>query len=277
MKPTGFQGDHFSLEGALELFKKAESPEEFEKLINTQNSHVNNLDLNEDGETDYIKVLEKQDGDVRAFVLQASLSENENQDIAVIEVEKSGDQKATLQIVGDADIYGKEIILEPSDNKLADADSEFYSYPADPPRNPVTIVNVWGWPCIQHTYRYTYNPWVSPWRWRSYPVWWSPWRPLSWTYWRPYRYSRQYPSYRIVSSRRIVKAHNLYSPNKAPAVTQRKRNQEPNTRSGNTRKNSETNRIRTNQNPERTRPVQKPPNNNKSQNQTIRKSRRGGG
>ena len=31
---TGLPGDQFSLEGALETFKKATSPEEFEKLLN---------------------------------------------------------------------------------------------------------------------------------------------------------------------------------------------------------------------------------------------------
>jgi hypothetical protein len=33
---TGVPGDNFSLEGALEMFRKAESPEEFEKMINTE-------------------------------------------------------------------------------------------------------------------------------------------------------------------------------------------------------------------------------------------------
>jgi hypothetical protein len=33
---TGLPGDNFSLEGALELFKKSASPEEFEKLLNTE-------------------------------------------------------------------------------------------------------------------------------------------------------------------------------------------------------------------------------------------------
>ena len=36
-------GDHFSLEGALELFKKSKSPEEFERLLNTPETKVNNL------------------------------------------------------------------------------------------------------------------------------------------------------------------------------------------------------------------------------------------
>jgi hypothetical protein len=35
-------GDHFSLEGALELFKKSESPEKFEALLNSPDSKVNN-------------------------------------------------------------------------------------------------------------------------------------------------------------------------------------------------------------------------------------------
>ena len=39
-------GDNFSLEGALEVFKKSESPEEFERLLNSADSKVNNLDLN---------------------------------------------------------------------------------------------------------------------------------------------------------------------------------------------------------------------------------------
>ena len=49
-------GDDFSLEGALAMFKKANSLEEFEKLLNEENNHVNNLDLNNDDDIDYIVV-----------------------------------------------------------------------------------------------------------------------------------------------------------------------------------------------------------------------------
>ena len=58
---TGLPGDHFSLQGAVEMFKKAGSIEEFEKLINTQSNNVNNLDLNADGEIDYVSVIDKSD------------------------------------------------------------------------------------------------------------------------------------------------------------------------------------------------------------------------
>src|SRR5687768_2273768 len=99
-------GDQFSLEGALELFKQSESPEEFEKLLNSPDSKVNNLDLNGDGYIDYVRVLDSYEGNVHAFILQAVIAESEYQDIAVIELEKLANGKAVLQIIGNEDIYG---------------------------------------------------------------------------------------------------------------------------------------------------------------------------
>src|SRR5689334_25152032 len=93
---TGLPGDNFSLQGALEMFKKASSPEEFEKLINEKDNGVNNLDLNEDGETDYIRVIDKSEKDAHAFILQVPVSTSESQDIAVIELEKTGDETANI-------------------------------------------------------------------------------------------------------------------------------------------------------------------------------------
>lgn len=56
---TGLPGDNFSLQGALQLFQNASSPEDFEKQLNTESNHVNNLDLNGDGDIDYIRVVDK--------------------------------------------------------------------------------------------------------------------------------------------------------------------------------------------------------------------------
>jgi len=42
---TGLPGDTISWKVAPELFKKSASPEEFEKLLNTEGNGVNNLDL----------------------------------------------------------------------------------------------------------------------------------------------------------------------------------------------------------------------------------------
>ena len=66
---TGLPGDNFSLQGALQMFQQSSSIEEFEKLINSEGNHVNNLDLNGDGDIDYVKVIDKADKDLHAFRL----------------------------------------------------------------------------------------------------------------------------------------------------------------------------------------------------------------
>ncbi|HLG38036.1 MAG TPA: hypothetical protein VI461_00160, partial [Chitinophagaceae bacterium] len=118
---TGLPGDNFSLQGALAMFQKAASPEDFEKMLNSEDNHVNNLDLNGDGDIDYIRVIDNTDKDVHAFVLQVVISEKESQDIAVIELEKTGDTTAVLQIIGDEEIYGEQVIVEPGDGGDDDA------------------------------------------------------------------------------------------------------------------------------------------------------------
>lgn len=50
---------------------------------------VTNLDLNQDGDVDFVRVNEFQEDDVRIFVLSVDISETESQDIAVIELEKT--------------------------------------------------------------------------------------------------------------------------------------------------------------------------------------------
>ncbi|HNP53615.1 MAG TPA: hypothetical protein PKK69_03335, partial [Ferruginibacter sp.] len=92
---TGLPGDQFSLPGALSLFKSSASPEAFEKALNEENNHVNNLDLDNDGQTDYVQVIDQSSENMHAFILRVAVSESESQDIAVIELEKTGDETAT--------------------------------------------------------------------------------------------------------------------------------------------------------------------------------------
>lgn len=200
-------GDHFSLEGALELFKKSSSPEEFEKMLNSPDAKVNNLDLNGDGYVDYIRVLDRQEGNVHLFILQAVVSEYESQDVAVIELEKLANGKAVLQIVGDEDIYGVTTIIEPTE--------EVRTYAGT--RSSSTVVNVWAWPTVQYVYGPRYVVWVSPWSWRARPVWWHTWRPVTYVHyysvWRPY-----HRHYVVAHSRRVVHAHAIYAPYRTTSV-----------------------------------------------------------
>lgn len=221
---TGLPGDNFSLAGALTMFKKAASPEEFEQLLNKQENGVNNLDLNADGNTDYIRVINKRDKDVNIFILQAQVSATESQDVAVIELERTGQENAVIQIVGDEDIYGDTTIVEPTGSTAGTYRSR--QFPSGGPRMafsyaPVSlgiVVNVWAWPCVRFVYAPAYRPWVSPWAWRRYPVWWRPWRPLGWVAYRPVRV-RYYPACTIVHTRRIVAAPVIYRPVRVTSVT----------------------------------------------------------
>ncbi|MBI1342689.1 MAG: hypothetical protein GC171_07145 [Terrimonas sp.] len=220
---TGLPGDNFSLQGALQMFQKAGSPEEFEKLINTENNNVNNLDLNGDGETDYIRVIDQSDKDVHVFVLQVPVSENESQDIAVIELEKTGDASAMIQIIGDEDIYGEEVIVEPDGGDAVDNDSKGPYLQAAPFTPERLVVNVWFWPSVRYVYGPVYRPWISPFRWRVYPNWWQPWRPYAWHIWHP-RCRVYHRSFAVVHTHRVIRAHTLYKPVRVSSVTVRSRN-----------------------------------------------------
>ncbi|MGE0772636.1 MAG: hypothetical protein AB7K37_13050 [Cyclobacteriaceae bacterium] len=198
-------GDHFSLEGALDLFKKSKSPEDFEQLLNSPDSRVNNLDLNGDGNVDYIRVISRQDGHIHAFIMQAVISPVESQDVAVIELEKLANGEAILQITGDADIYGIETIIEPTEEVYVNAGTSTRR----------RLVNVWTWPSVQYIFSPYYSVWVSPWGWYDWPWWWTSWRPVAYhvyhPWWRPYRnyysvcythriaYARIYRPYRTTS------------------------------------------------------------------------------
>ena len=225
---TGLPGDNFSLQGALAMFQKAGSPEDFEKLLNAEDNHVNNLDLNNDGDIDYIRVINNSEKNAHAFVLQAVVSETESQDIAVIELEKTGDASAVLQIIGDEDIYGEQVIIEPGDEGDEDADidnnndnrvahgpnTEHSSY------NSGVIVNVWLWPSVRFVYAPIYRPWISPWGWRHYPGWWKPWRPFAWHVWHPF-HRPYYAHCAIVHTHRLAYAHRVYIPHRVSSVTVR--------------------------------------------------------
>lgn len=222
---TGMPGDNFSLEGALDLFKKSGSPEEFEKLLNTESNHVNNLDLDGDGDIDYVRVVAKKDGNAHIFILQVPVTDKESQDIAVIELEKTGSEQATLQIVGDEEIFGEETIVEPGGEDVSRIDAEPAHngpYMENYDESSGVIVNVWFWPCVRYVYSPAYVVWVSPWRWHHYPGWWRPWRPIGWYAYHPYRV-RYRAGFVVVPSRRIVYAHRMYVPVRSSSVTVRTR------------------------------------------------------
>jgi hypothetical protein len=189
---TGLEGDHLDLEAVLELFKNSESPEDFEKKLNTESSNVNNLDLNLDGEVDYIRVIDTGDSISHALTLQVPINADESQDVAIIELEETSEDIVEVQIVGDPELYGDDYILIPESAGKSPA-----------------IVNVIFWTPVRFMWSPRYKPWVSPWKYRVYPSWFRPWKRRPWRVYRGgivvYR-----GSCRRVHRRSFFRAHTMH-------------------------------------------------------------------
>ena len=134
------------LKVVAKLFAEAKNLEEFETMLNNPDSAFCNLDLNGDGQVDYLRVVETGEGNKRLIVLQAILAKDIYQDVATIYVEKDENEQVTVQVVGDEYIYGTNYIIEP-----------VYVY------RPVIYDWFWGT---------TWVAWHSPWYWGYYPGWW---------------------------------------------------------------------------------------------------------
>lgn len=144
--------ENLDLEAVASIFGESKDLEEFEKKLNDPELKVSNLDLNEDGEVDYLRVLNNSEKDTHAITIQAVIGKDKFQDVATIDVEKDSKGDTKVQVVGDTYIYGTSYIIEP-----------VYVY------TPVIYTWFWG------PY---FRPWYSPFYWGYYPPYYRPWRPV---------------------------------------------------------------------------------------------------
>ncbi|MCQ2323596.1 MAG: hypothetical protein MJZ53_01920 [Paludibacteraceae bacterium] len=141
---------NLDLKVVAKLFGEAKNLEEFEMMLNNPDSAFVNLDLNGDGQVDYIRVIETHNGSQHLIVLQSVLAVDIYQDVATIFVEKDeATNQVSVQVIGDEYLYGSNYIIEP-----------VYVY------RPVIYDWFWSpyWTC-----------WNSPWYWGYYPLGWRPW------------------------------------------------------------------------------------------------------
>lgn len=104
---TGYAADGLDLKAVGELLKTAKDSEDLEKKLNEPNS-INNLDLDEDGKVDFIKVSGDDQNDIRVLKLTAVLSgSGDEQDVANIEIERTADDRANVQVHGNQQMYGR--------------------------------------------------------------------------------------------------------------------------------------------------------------------------
>jgi len=174
----GLPGDDLDLYAVLDLFQESKTIEDFEKSLNEEKTGIVNLDLNEDGNADFIKVVTEKDGDDFLFILQDAISEKETQDVAVISVSKDTAGKVTMQIIGDETLYGKDYIVEP----VSQPTESVTANPAYVGDDPVTVnvaattevIVVEATPVVQYVYSPVYVPYASPYYYGYNPYWWRP-------------------------------------------------------------------------------------------------------
>src|SRR4051812_11337057 len=75
----GLPGDNLDLRAVLSIFKQSANMEEFEKKLNAADTKVNNLDLNNDQQVDYLRVVDYGKDDFHSIVIQDPVSKTESQ------------------------------------------------------------------------------------------------------------------------------------------------------------------------------------------------------
>lgn len=172
-------------------FAQSSTVQDFENLLNDSSLMLSNLDLNQDGYVDYLRVVETVEGNTHVFVIEAVLGPDVYQEVATIVADVDNNSpNYNVQIIGSSFIYGPDYIIEP-----------VYV------TRPLILAHF----LIPH-----YRVWHSPWYWDHYPVcyryhttrYYSGYHAYINSYMRTHRYchsvnrahSYHYPSYRHLSN-----------------------------------------------------------------------------
>ncbi|NDP27873.1 MAG: hypothetical protein GZ087_10680, partial [Flavobacterium sp.] len=181
--------DNLDLRVVASIFGDSKNLQDFERQLNDPKLQISNLDLNNDNEVDYLRVIESMENRTHVIIIQSVLDRDVYQDVATIEVEKDYSNDVHIQVVGNTYLYGENYIYEP----------EYYY-------TPVIYASFW---------RSNYRPYYSTWSWNYYPSYYYAWNPFP-----VFRYrsnvniclnTYNYNNYNYVSNRRSSIAVNIYN------------------------------------------------------------------
>jgi hypothetical protein len=144
--------DNLDLRAVASIFGDSKDLADFERRLNDPEIQISNLDLNNDNQVDYLRVIETVEGNAHLIVIQSVLGRDTYQDVATVEVERDRNNRVQVQVVGDVYMYGANYIYEP-----------IYAY------TPEIYASFWIG---------NYRPYCSSWYWGYYPNYyyaWSPW------------------------------------------------------------------------------------------------------
>lgn len=242
--------DNLDLKAVASIFGDSENLEDFERRLNDPKLKISNLDLNNDNQVDYLRVIESVEGRTHLIIIQAILEKDIFQDVATIEVEKDANNRMQVQVVGDVFMYGNNYIYEP-----------IYV------RTPMIFTYFWVT---------NYRPYYSSWNWGFYPSFYYYWHPFP-----IYKYRRNVHScinynhrYNYVNVRRSTVAVNLHRNLRANSYEVRNPNRSFERRNSSIRNRYELEQIRTNSSRTRTNDnVVSPRGNNRTESVSPRNNR----
>lgn len=143
-------GDNLNLQALGELVKNSTTAQDIEDKLNTTGS-INNLDLNNDGSVDYIKVTEYGDANQKGFSFTVDVADGQTQEIATIEVAK-GSNDAQMNIQGNQQLYGNNNYYQ---SRFTLTDILIMSYLFTPHRPYYSPYHYGYYPSYYHSYRST--------------------------------------------------------------------------------------------------------------------------
>lgn len=135
--------NNLDLKAVASMFGDSRDLEEFEMRLNDYDNQLSNLDLNNDGRVDYLRVIETSEDNVHLVVIQAVLERDVFQDVATIVVERNQYNRTVVHVIGDPYMYGDSYIIEPI----------YYRSPS----------------IFSYFARNSYRNWYSPYYWGYYP------------------------------------------------------------------------------------------------------------
>lgn len=105
--------DNLDLEAVAITFGESKNIEDFERRLNDPENRISNLDLNNDGYVDFLRVVEVEEKSTHLIVIQAVIGRDLYQDVASVIVEGETKTSTTVTIVGNRDIYGDNYVIVP--------------------------------------------------------------------------------------------------------------------------------------------------------------------
>lgn len=204
--------DNLDLKAVASIFGESKDLADFEYRLNSPKTQISNLDLNRDGQVDYLRVIESIEGNTHLIILQSVLGRDLYQDVATIEVEKDiRNNRVQVQVVGDVFLYGNNYIYEPV----------YYV-------RPVIFNTFW---------HRGYVAYYSPWYWGYYPTHFYYWTPCPIFRYRTHvhTYVNVYNTYNYVDVRRSTRAVAMHKSVRSNAYERQNPNQSFDRRNNGTR------------------------------------------